>query len=85
MLSLVVFKLSLYVFDAPESPFGFSLLFYLKPWTHDQDLRIRKFCIREQKYFLISFTWLLRISRICQKLKFYSVKAMDISFNSWHA
>ena len=25
MLTLVVFKLSLYVFDAPESPFGFSL------------------------------------------------------------
>ena len=27
VLSLMVFKLSLYVFDAPESPFGFSLLF----------------------------------------------------------
>ena len=30
MLSLVVFELSLYVFDAPDSPFGFSLLFYLR-------------------------------------------------------
>ena len=29
MLSLMVFKLSLYVFDAPESPFGFALLFYV--------------------------------------------------------
>ena len=26
MLSLVVFKLSLYVFDAPESPFGFIVV-----------------------------------------------------------
>ena len=25
----------------------------LKLCTHDQDLRIRKFCIREQKYFLL--------------------------------
>ena len=30
MLSLVVFKLSLYVFAAPESPFGFSLLLLSK-------------------------------------------------------
>ena len=26
---------------------------YVKLCTHDQDLRIRKFCIREQKYFLL--------------------------------
>ena len=31
MLSLVVFKLLLYVFDAPESPFGFSLLDFEVP------------------------------------------------------
>ena len=30
LLSLMVFKLLLYVFDAPESPFGYSLLFYLR-------------------------------------------------------
>ena len=30
MLSLMVFKLSLYVFDAHETHFGFSLLFYLR-------------------------------------------------------
>ena len=36
-------------------------------------------------FFYFAYTLLLRISRICQKLKFYSIKVIDISLNSWHA
>ena len=46
MLSLVVFKLSLYVFDDPESPFGFSLLFYLRSINEDFCLLVKcSFCL----------------------------------------
>ena len=63
----------------------------LKLCTHDQDLRIHKFCIYanfayvSKSIFYFAFTWLLRINRICRKLKFYSIKVMVISLNSGHA
>ena len=63
----------------------------LKLCTHDQDLGIRKFCIYanfayvSKSIFYFAFTWLLRINRICRKLKFYSIKVIIISLNSGHA
>ena len=63
----------------------------LKLCTHDQDLRIRKFCIYakfayvSKSIFYFAFTWVLRIIRICQKLKFYAIKVIVISLNSGHA
>ena len=63
----------------------------LKLCTHDQDLRIRKFCIYanfayvSKSIFYFAFTWPLRINRICRKLKFYSIKVIVISLNSENA
>ena len=63
----------------------------LKLCTHDQDLRTRKFCIYanfayvSKSIFYFALTWLLRINRICRKLKFYSIKIIVISLNSGHA
>ena len=58
----------------------------LKLCTHDQDLRICKFCIYanfayvSKSIFYFAFTWLLRINRICRKLKFYSIKVINSYF-----
>ena len=63
------------------------LLRYLKPCTHGSDLHIRKFCMYanfayvSKSIFCFAFTWLFKISRICQKLKFNSIKMIDISTN----
>ena len=60
----------------------------LKPCTHGSDLHIRKFCIYanfayvSKSIFCFAFTWLFKISRICQKLKFNSIKMIHISSNS---
>ena len=41
MLSLVVFKLSLYVFDAPESLFVFFIVAYLRSINEDFCLLVK--------------------------------------------
>ena len=57
-----------------------------KPCTHGHDLHIHKFCVYANfKYvsksiFYFASTWLFKISRICQTLKFNSIKMIDISF-----
>ena len=66
-------------------------MIFLKLGTHDQDLRIRKFCIYakfayvSKSMFYFAIAWLLSINRICRKLKFYSIKVIVISLNSGHA
>ena len=45
----------------------------LKPCTHGNDLHI---------YICFAITWLFKISRICQKLKFNFIKMIDMSSNS---
>ena len=64
------------------------LQYFLKPCTHGSDLHICKFCIYanfayvSKSIFCFAFTWLFKISRICQKLKFNSIKMIHISSNS---
>ena len=60
--------------------FSLHLELFLKPCTHGSDLHIRKFCIYanfayvSKSIFCFAFTWLFKISRICQKLRFNSIK-----------
>ena len=55
------------------------LILKLKPCTHGSDLHIRKFCMYanfayvSKSVFCFAFTWLFKISRICQKLKYNSI------------
>ena len=43
------------------------------------------FAYVSKSIFYFAFTWLLRINRICRKLKYYSIKVIGISLNSGHA
>ena len=50
------------------------------------NLHICKFCIREQKYFLLCVHMAFKDQQnLSRKLKFYSIKVIVISLNSGHA
>ena len=71
-------------------PINYSL--FLKLCTHDQDLRIRKFCIYANFAYVSKIFFLLCVhmafknqQNLSRKLKFYSIKVIVIFLNSGHA
>ena len=47
-------------------------------------MRIRKFCIREQKYFLLCVHMAFKDQQNLSKVEIYSIKVIVISLNSGH-